>query len=267
MPNPTYGRTQPGAVGEVRAASASKGTAVTTTLQRTRLPLGTQWVSLLPYNFTTAVVVRFNLNPWLTVLTTFDGLATASEWSSVAQDNQSTTLVSLGGFPTTGAIYIGSYVPFGGVEVDAGTVNAVAATLTLQSSGPVGWESLTATDGTASGGATFAQSGNITWTVPTDWAPQPLDFLEGLGDGGAAGMAGRSLYWVKVTVSAALTAGCTIQNAYSINRSTAYAELVTGQAFSEAVDCGPGGITSVSCLTDAGTANLIINTAANRFAF
>ena len=48
----------------------------------------------------------------------------------------------------------------------------------------------------------------------------------------------------------------------SLNRSTAYAELLEGQTYEQAVQSeGPGGICTVEILTDAGTANTIINAA------
>jgi hypothetical protein len=42
-------------------------------------------------------------------------------------------------------------------------------------------------------------------------------------------------------------------------RSTAYAELISGQTFETRIHHGIGGISAVEALTDAGTASLIVN--------
>lgn len=96
----------------------------------------------------------------------------------------------------TDRLYVGAAWEFEGLAVllkDA--VSAAASLLTAKYSGPAGWTSLSATDGTASGGATFAKSGRITWTLPTDWQRIRLN---GTGD---------EYYWVELSISAALTAG------------------------------------------------------------
>lgn len=96
----------------------------------------------------------------------------------------------------TDRLYIGAAWEFEGLAVllkDA--VSAAAAVLTAKYSGPAGWTSLSATDGTAAAGAAFGKSGRITWTLPTDWQRQRLN---GTGD---------EYYWVELSLSAGLTAG------------------------------------------------------------
>lgn len=98
----------------------------------------------------------------------------------------------------TDRLYIGANFEFDGLAVvlkDA--LNAAAAVLTAKYHGPAGWASLSATDGTAAVGATFAKSGRITWTVPSDWQRRTLN--------GTA----EEYFWVELSLSAGLTAGTT----------------------------------------------------------
>jgi hypothetical protein len=115
----------------------------------------------------------------------------------ISDDNENDlTLSSVFVTPASDRLYIGAAWEFEGLAVllkDA--LNAAASVLTAKYSGPAGWTALTATDGTAATGATFAKSGRITWTLPTDWQRTRLN---GTGD---------EYYWVELSVSSALTAG------------------------------------------------------------
>jgi len=77
-------------------------------------------------------------------------------------------------------IYIGHHTPFSWSRFTFGTVNGTTATLSGQYfSEQNGWASLSGfSDGTSSGGKTFAQAGNITWTRPDDWVPTVHASLE-----------------------------------------------------------------------------------------
>lgn len=254
-----------GPLGEMRAAStADGGTALTTTAQVIPIPSGTAHVSLEGRNYSTAVVVKYALVPWLTVLKTADLLATVTDYSSEAQDGSASTdvtLSSLDTFANGDALYLGSHIPFRGALADVDAANANAAVLSGDYWDGNSWEALTVTDGTASGGATFAQDGAITWAMPTDWAPTSL--LSAVSTTGAAvPHRGAPLYWARLKASAALDASTTLNSLLALARSTAYAELVTGRVLEFGVTRGHGGIAGVEALTNAGTANLIVNVAA-----
>lgn len=128
---------------------------------------------------------------------TYVGGAYTDRTTELSDDKESDlTLSSVFVTVANDRIYIGAAWEFEGLAVllkDA--LNAVASVLTAKYSGPSGWTSLSATDGTAAVGATFAKSGRITWTVPADWQRITLN---GTGD---------EYYWVELSVSAALTAG------------------------------------------------------------
>jgi hypothetical protein len=117
-----------------------------------------------------------------------------------AVDNEPTDLDLAGCFttPASDRLYIGALWQSDGLSFKlTGTRNAEASVLTVKYSGPAGWTSLTATDGTAVTGATLAKSGRVTWTIPSDWQRERVN---GTSD---------EFYWLEVSVSAALTAGVT----------------------------------------------------------
>lgn len=266
--------TLPGGYGELQLAGASKGVACSTTVARTVIPRGTGYISLMGRAYSTAVVIRWNLNPWLAVLKTTDSLATGAnltDYSEEAQDNSTATDVTLSSLPTSGnggALYIGSWCPFSGVVVDVDAANSTASVLsvTYRKSDNT-WANITPSDGTASGGATFAQDGNVTWTVPTDWITCALADVAATGSGKDVGILKQPMFWTKWTVSAALDSSTTLNSMGSISRLTTYAELVASVPWEQAVKIGPGGWYSLNSLTDAGTASLLINCAArSRFA-
>ena len=171
-----------GPLGEGRVAStASGGTALTTTATFIRLPRVTSHIILTPRNFSTAVVARFHLNPWLTVLKSTDSVVTApTSYSNTAQDlSASAGGVVLSALPTLangGLVLVGANLPFRGVNVVVSDLNAVVSTLavTYRKTDDT-WADITPTDGTKTGGnTTFGQNGNVTWTVPTDWQMERL---------------------------------------------------------------------------------------------
>ena len=260
-----------GGLGEVRAAStASGGTALTSTATRIVLPFGTKQITLIPRNFATAAVVKWNKNPWLTVIKTTDALATEpTDYSYEAQDGSAATDVTLSGLSTAAALdflYVGSHVPFSGAQIDIDAANGNASVLTVKyRKSDNTWADISATDGTDNGGAAFGIDGNVTWTVPTDWITARLFDT---GDTKLnIGVAKQELYWTRWEVSVALDASTTLNSLLAINRDTAYAELIATTGWQEAVTVGPGGIASITALTDAGTANLVVDIASRgRFA-
>lgn len=253
-------------LGEVRSAStAGGGTALTSSAARIVLPRGSKQLFLIPRNFGSgAAVVKFNKNPFLVILKTADLLVTEpTSYSDNAQDGATGTDVTLSSLDTIAngdAVYVGSYVPFGGVVIDVDAANGTASVLTVKyRKSDDTWADITATDGTDSGGATMAVDGSVTWTVPTDWKTARL---RDTGDTKLnAGFATQELFWTRWEVSAALDSSTTQNSWIAINRDTTYAELPEGTMWQEAVTVGPGGIFSITALTDTGTANLIVNVA------
>lgn len=250
-------------ISEIRAAStAGGGTALTTTAGRILLPNKTEGVVLMPRNFSTAVAVKFGFCPYLIVLKTIDDLATVTDYTDAAQDGSTSTDVDLSSLSTLANgdyLLVGSHLPFAGLVIDVDLANANAATILAQYWNGTAWTDISATDGTASGGACFAVDGNVTWTVPASWTNATLRET-GLSPAAAVGQWQQpQLYWLRISVSAALDATTTFNSIISMARSTTYGELIAGALQELTCKKGPGGIAAIEALTDAGTANLIVN--------
>ena len=256
-----------GPLGEVRSATAAAGLAITTTPQFTQLPPGTDKVMMVARNFTTAVVAQIAMNPYLIVLKTTDALqsaAAATDYSSAAQDASIATDVVLSSLDTAANLdflYVGAKWPFRGVSIDVDSTNSVASVLTVKYWNGTAWGTISATDGTISAATTMAVDGNVTWTVPTDWVHNSLTKIGDALGTAAIPHIGDDLYWTRWEVSVALDSSTTLNSMLSMNRSTAYMELIPSQTFEERISVGPDGIGCVEARTDAGTANLIVNVA------
>lgn len=101
--------------------------------------------------------------------------------------------------PATDRLYVQARYQFEGLYIaQRATRNANASVLTVKYFGGNGWTALNVVDGTAASGATLAQSGRVTWPVPSDW--QPIQ-LNGVGD---------EMFCVEISVSAALTSGTSL---------------------------------------------------------
>lgn len=291
MPTENYGF---GPVGEIRAAStAGTGTALTTTAAFITIPNGTFWLRLQARNWTTTTVAaRVALNPYLSIVKTTDSFATAAnvtDGSVNLQDDQASTTFNmvLDTLANGDAIYIGSATPIRGLNIvmDGANVNAVVSTSTIKYwKNTAAWTALTITDNTVTTGETLNKSGTITWTAPTDWLRAALGSSNQSGVAGIAETATLGavpysqlpLYWLRWEVSAALTAGTAAQTIVAMNRSTAYWDIplplvgdgtTAGQAGAQTqpldflIEKGPGGVGCIEALTQASTANLIVDCA------
>ena len=99
------------------------------------------------------------------------------EYTEQAGDEDSTTEVVLDGLDTLAnghGWYVFADQPFNVVSVVVSKPNGNAAVLTGKKWTGTAWASLSITDGTASGGATLAQSGDISWTYDGDMKPRWL---------------------------------------------------------------------------------------------
>ncbi len=70
-------------------------------------------------------------------------------------------------------VYVGCVVPFDRITVDLTTFAVTAGALTVEFYNGSIWTAVSGkTDGTAAGGHTFAQDGDITFTIPPTWTKQ-----------------------------------------------------------------------------------------------
>ena len=254
-----------GPLGEIRAAStAGTGTALTTTAAFIHIPSGTNHLFLEGRNYVTAVAAQVLLNPYLHILQTTNGLTAAStmDVSEAAQDGTTTTVITLNSYSTAANldfVYIGSHLPFAGVSIDVQNTNSTGSVLTVKYWNGTAWTDITATDNSASGGATLAVDGTVTWAVPTDWTRTSL---LGAGDTTLT-LPGytEQKYWTRWEFSVTLDSTVSLNSIVAINRSTVYMDMVAGRALDLSVTKGKDGIGCVQARTDAGTANLIVNAA------
>jgi hypothetical protein len=254
-----------GEYGEIRAAStAGGGTALSTTAAFIVLPFGTARIFMTPRNFTAAVVAKIAKCPYLYVVKTADDLATATDYSTQAQDGLASTDVTLSGLSTLAAgdaLFVGSWMPFRGVAVDVDAPNGDASVLTVTYWDGSAWTDISATDGTDAAGDTLAVDGNVTWTIPSDWTTGRLSQLLPASAAAFAHAATPNLYWTRWEFSAALDAATTLNSMTAMAPSTTYAEWTVGVVIEERMVKGPGAWSAIEALTDAGTGNLIVNAA------
>lgn len=255
-------------LGELRASSATGGgTALTTAATTIPLLPGTKFLQLIPRKYAGGCeVIKVATCPYLLVLKTADALATApTDYSSEAQDLDASSLVTLSSMgaadsDNTHALYVGATLPFRGVKVDLTALNGDASVLTVKYWNGSAWADISDTDGTISGGATFAQDGNVTWTVPAAWTTTSL-----VAAGDASSAVGPyvgqgDIYWTRWEVSVVLDASVTIPAFHALSReSTQYWEMISEIPIEMSTSNHLGGVGAVEALTDAGTASLIVN--------
>ena len=236
-------------------STANGGTALSTTRAFIPIPPGIGSVTIIPRNFATAVVVKLALNPFLSVMKSSDSMSTAPvDYSEAAQDGDAATLVTLSSLPTLangGAVYVGAGDRFSGLMATLATTNSNGGTMAVTYWNGTAWTDITPTDGTSNMNAT----GLITWTVPTAWVPESLSSILSRSFAGL----GRTQFWVRIATSAAYDASVTLSSLYAYNRyADAGIELIANEALKVGVDRAQnGGV--IQALTNAGTANLIVN--------
>ena len=113
--------------------------------------------------------------------------------SSTDETADDLNLATLFATPATDAVYVGSTQVFRGLSIRMlDSASAVTATLTVKYWNDT-WTTLVITDGTQKTlGKSFSGGGSVTWDVPTDWVPRPIN-------------ASDPRYWVKLTMSATPT--------------------------------------------------------------
>jgi hypothetical protein len=164
---------------------------------------------------------RFQIVPRLEqFLKTTDIGVTYTDYSDNVRDRDAATvatLSSLGTFANGDWVLVGAKKPFGGIAITmTAAVNGTASVLTGMYHNGTAWADITATDGTANSGATFGQTGQITWTTPAAWAKNTIKGME--------------LFWVLLKVSAALDSTTTVATATLLgkdsNRGYGYASTL-----------------------------------------
>lgn len=206
---------------------------------------------------------RLHLNPRINDVRFYDASATAgSRWKSEVvnltdRDTATGTGSDMNSMTTSDFLYMCFEEPVGGVRATIGNANANAATMTATyRKNDDTWASLTITDGTASGGAPLAVTGNITWTTPTDWKRTSLAVptgIFGLTETDAPGVDG---HWVRFAIDAAADSTTSITELASINRDTSRGYFYSGVEYSFSFDLRRLG--AIEAILGSGTATMDI---------
>jgi hypothetical protein len=206
----------------------------------------------------------------LTIIHTTDALVDTGNITDISEEMQDSDTIDykLGTLDTAtngGFVYVGAQVPFRGVAVNIGPdVQATGSVLTVKYFNGGSWVDLVDSDGTEAGGnTTLAQDGNVTWAIPTAWVKSNLldagDTLLSAEDWSRV-----ALYWTRWEVDTQIDSTDLVQMR-ALNRSPNYEELIEGQPFQMMIDLSEvEKIACVEALTDAGTANLLVNVGVRR---
>ncbi len=254
-------KTIPAELTELRAAStANGGTALTSTLGLISIPFGSDYISITPRNFSGCAVVRYLLNPYLTIFHTRDSGVSVTDISDEMQDGD-TTASNFDDFPVagTGYLYVGAPIQFRGVKVNVGSSNQannnVVITVKYWDGG--GWTDISDTDGTIGGTASsFYKDGDITWTVQDAWVKAALNEIGDTLPRTAPNL-GQPMYWTRWQWNAVFDSDTDVLELQALNRVTTYAEYIEGQTVE--VMTAHKRLACVEALTNAGTANLVVN--------
>lgn len=126
----------------------------------------------------------------------------ANQWNLINANASAMTSITFG---TGDYLHIGSNKQFDRIIVDVSSGNSNSASVTAEYWNGSAWTALTITDGTSSSGRTFNQDGQITFTLPSNWAINTVNSL--------------SAYFIRLTFSAGTSAittvSCQVDQAYS----------------------------------------------------
>jgi hypothetical protein len=216
---------------------------------------------LLVYN--PATDFRLHLNPAIIDIVFFDesGAAgseyiTASSLTTLFNDltdrNTGTgSGTTLDAATTSDFLYICLAEPVAGLRVTIGAANGDSSVMTGEyRKNDDTWAGLSITDGTASGGDTLAQTGNITWTAVTDWKRASLTGPQGIvtvpdGPGGTSG------HWMRLSFGTALDADTEVTEIWPMSNDSSRGYFRAGQEYTFSISRRVVG--AIEMLVAAGT--------------
>ena len=253
-----------GHLGQSKRVSADTGDDLTTSTTYHIFPKNTRYMDIEGDNFSAATVkIEMAKIPYAVVLFTQDDFATApTEFTREIQDNDAAAnaIDAMDTEANGDFIYVGSHVKFKGIRVlmaDA-QINGDNSVMTVKYWDGTNLTDISDTDGTASGGATFAQDGDITWTVPSAWERGTLTDIESLTQPqqNVVPWCNQSIYWVKIEVSIVLDASVDIEGMFLLSNET---PIQFRAAREQAIRKEFKGYAGLELATDAGTVTVNIN--------
>ena len=263
--------------GETRGIhTTAGGIAVTATSQAVPIPNSTRELEFSIRNAgSSAVSVLWAANPSLIVLHTADALATApTDATNKMRDGIAANVLTLNslGAGTPAFIYVGARIPFGGVAVNITATNTTDPSVLQVKYYDVDdedWKDIEDTDGTLSSGITFAQDGNVTWTMPKQDEEWERISLKSAGDTSLNTFpyATEELYWTRWETNAVFDSTVSVTGMHALSRNTYFSEIFFSQTDLSQLDTRKiavnssdlTGNTSFEFKTNTGTGNMIIN--------
>ena len=236
-------------------------------LRTVPIPNGTRELEFSIRNAqSSAKSVLWAVNPSLIVLHTADALATApTDATNKMRDGIAGNVLVLDSLDTAGNgdfIYVGAKIPFGGVAVNVTAVNGTSSVLTVKYWTGSAWADISDTDGTISSGKTFAQDGNVTWTMPKQDEEWKRISLKSAGDTSINTFqyATEELYWTRWETSHAFDSEVEVTGMHALSRNTYFSEIFFDDTKKIAVNSSDlTGNTSFEFKTNTGAGNMIIN--------
>ena len=222
------------------------------------LALSTTLASLgIPKGYQEAIIVapssdfRLAINPALIDAVFYDESASAgSEYKrtgsggvELVQDLTDRTHVGAAGTgtlldssTTSDFLYLCFAEPVGGIRVTIGAANGSTATVaaTYRKNDDT-WANLSPTDGTASGGATLAQTGSITWSAVTDWKAAQLVGPQGIVTTESEHPTAKG-FWMRLAWGGALDSDTEISDIWGLNDATTRGYFQSGTDYSLSFD-------------------------------
>jgi hypothetical protein len=238
-------------------ATRVEGETVATSTTRASVGIPAEYHQAIIYQASTDF--RLHLNPAVLDVVYYDNSAT-SKWvmggstSSLRVDlsdrsSGTGTGTVMDSGTTTDRLYICLSEPVGGLYVDVKAVNGNSSTLAAHYYNGSSFAAVSSlSDGTASGGATFAQDGVVTFTAPTDWRSGSL--FDQVSDRSAPGTNG---YWLRLSWGSALDSDTEIQNLWSINKDTSRGYYRANQEYLFSFDRRAVGALEAVVAADTGT--------------
>ena len=172
------------------------------------------------------------------------------------RDTATGTGTAMDAMATGDFLYICTSDIVGGFRIVIGSANAELATIaaTYRKNDDT-WAALTETDGTASGGASLAVPGSVTWTAPTDAKRTFLGGGSGIfTDADAPAIEG---FWWRIAFDIALGADVEIDEIWTLNKNTSRGYFRGGVEYPISLDRRNVG--ALEALTAAGTDTLQIS--------
>lgn len=165
-------------------------------------------------HFVTGTACTIQLCPILRQAFTYIG-TTYTDATANLKDRDTTTVLSMNDWATTSILYLGCDEVFRGVYIDVGNTNTENATIDAEYWNGTAWTDLTETDNTNGGAGSLAQDGDITWTMPTNWAVTTVN-------------SSASMFWVRFKWSITLDPSVTIRDLILLNQDTSAGSFASG---------------------------------------